>query len=129
MRKRLQHLPAGLIAMAVVLVVTVPIALWRDGWVGVAGDLAGVGLVAASYSVSSLIIAATDLKARQLLMPVALATYIVKFTIIGLAMWVVASAGWGGLRWLGAAVIIAVVAWMAAHSVWVWRAKIPYVEV
>jgi hypothetical protein len=128
MKKRLQHLPAGLIAMAVVLLVTVPIALWRDGGVGAAGDVAGVALVTASYAVSSLIIAWTDLRARHMLLPVAMATYVVKFTMIGLGMWIALGTGWAGLPWMGVSVIIAVVGWMTAHAVWVWRAKIPYVE-
>ncbi|WP_432986380.1 hypothetical protein [Dactylosporangium sp. CA-233914] len=129
MKKRLTHLPAQLIAMAIVLVVTVPIALWRDGGAGAGGDVAGVALVTLSYVVSSLVIAWTDLRARHLLLPVALATYLIKFTLIGLAMWVVLSTGWSGLPWMGVAVIVAVIAWMTAHAVWVWRAKIPYVEV
>jgi hypothetical protein len=128
MKKRLQHLPAGLLAMAVSLVLTVPLALWRDGGVGAAGALAGVGVVTASYAVSSLIVAWTDLKARHLLLPVAMATYVVKFTVIGVAMWIVSSTGWAGLPWMGVLVIVSVLAWITAHATWVWRAKIPYVE-
>jgi hypothetical protein len=129
MMKRLNHLPAQLLAMAIVLVVTVPIALWRDGWTGVAGDAAGVALVTVSYVVSSLVIAWTDLKARHMLLPVAMATYVIKFTFIGLAMWAALNTEWAGLPWMGVAVIVAVIAWMTAHAVWVWRAKIPYVEI
>jgi hypothetical protein len=129
MKKRLTHLPTQLIAMAIVLVVTVPIALWRDGGTGAAGDVAGVALVTLSYVVSSLIIAWTDLKAHHLLLPVALGTYIIKFTFIGLAMWAALNTDWSGLPWMGVSVIIAVIAWMTAHAVWVWRAKIYYVEV
>ncbi|MFG2036621.1 hypothetical protein [Dactylosporangium sp. NPDC048998] len=129
MRKRLQHLPAELIAMAIVLVVTVPIALWRDGGTGAAGDVAGIALVTLSYVVSSLIIAWTDLRARHLLLPVAMATYLVKFTLIGLAMWAALGTDWAGLPWMGVSVIVAVIAWMTAHAVWVWRAKIPYVDI
>src|SRR5262245_49818414 len=110
MRKRLQHLPAGLIAMAIVLLVTVPIALWRDGGAGAVGVLGGVAVVTASYTVSTLIIAWTDLRARRMLLPVAMATYVVKFTLIGVAMWAVLGAGWSGLPWMGAAVIVAVLA-------------------
>jgi hypothetical protein len=129
LKKRLNHLPAQLLTMAIVVAVTVPIALWRDGGPGAGGDVAGVALVTLSYVVSSLIIAWTDLKARHMLLPVALATYIVKFTIIGFAMWAALNTGWSGLPWMGVSVIVAVVAWMAAHAVWVWRAKIPYVEI
>ena len=129
MKKRLQHLRTALIAMGVLLVVVAPLAAWRDGATGVLGALAGVALVASSYTVSSLVIAATDLRARHLLMPVALGTYIAKFSIIGVVMWIIASADWGGLPWLGALVIAGTVVWVAAQAVWVWRAKIPYVEI
>ncbi|GAA3457660.1 hypothetical protein [Dactylosporangium matsuzakiense] len=129
MRKRLTHLPAQLLAMAIVLVVTVPVALWRDGGTGAAGVVAAVGLVTLSYVISSLVIAWIDLKARHMLVPVAMATYIIKFTVIGFAMWAALTTEWGGLTWMGVGVIVAVIAWMTAHAVWVWRAKIPYVEI
>ncbi|GAA2364928.1 hypothetical protein [Dactylosporangium salmoneum] len=129
MKTRLTHLPAQLLAMAIVLAVTIPIALWRDGGAGAAGDAAGVGLVTVSYVVSSLIIAWTDLRARHMLLPVAMATYLVKFTFIGFAMWVALGTDWAGLPWMGVSVIVAVIAWMTAHAIWVWRAKIMYVDV
>jgi hypothetical protein len=129
MRKRLQHLPTALIAMGALLVLCVPLAGWRDGVTGAAGALAGTGLVVLSYTLSSLIIAVTDLRARHLLMPVALGTYIVKFALIGVVMWAVAETEWAGLPWLGVLVIAGTVVWVGAQAVWVWRAKIPYVEV
>ncbi|MET7424069.1 hypothetical protein [Dactylosporangium sp. NPDC005555] len=129
MRKRLQHLPTALIAMGILLVVAAPLGGWRDGADGALGALAGLGLVALSYTASSLIVAVTDLKARHMLMPVALGTYILKFAIIGVVMWIVAETGWGGLPWLGATVIAGTLVWVAAQAVWVWRAKIPYVEI
>lgn len=129
MKKRLQHLRTALIAMGILLVVVAPLAGWRDGAAGALGALAGVGLVALSYTLSSLVIAVTDLRARHLLMPVALGTYILKFAIIGVVMWLVAGADWGGLPWLGVLVIAGALVWVAAQAVWVWRAKIPYVEI
>ncbi len=129
MKKRLQHLPTALVAMGILLVVVAPLAGWRDGATGVFGALAGVALVTLSYTLSSLIIAGIDLRARHLLVPVAMSTYILKFTIIGVVMWIVAGADWGGLPWLGALVIAGTLVWVAAQAVWVWRAKIPYVEI
>jgi hypothetical protein len=128
-RKRLQHLPTALTAMGILLVVVAPLAGWRDGAIGVLGALAGTALVTVSYAVSSLIIAAVDLRARHLLLPVAMSTYVLKFMIIGLVMWVVSGAEWGGLPWLGAMVIAGTLVWVTAQAVWVWRAKIPYVEI
>lgn len=115
--------------MGILLVVVAPLAGWRDGATGALGALAGLGLVTLSYTLSSLIIAATDLRARHLLVPVAMSTYIVKFSIIGVVMWIVAGTEWGGLPWLGALVIAGTLVWVGAQAVWVWRAKIPYVEI
>lgn len=115
--------------MGVLLVVVAPLAGWRDGATGALGALAGVALVTLSYTVSSLIIAAIDLRARHLLVPVAMSTYILKFSIIGVVMWIVAGADWGGLPWLGVLVIAGTLVWVAAQAAWVWRAKIPYVEI
>ncbi|MDG6106081.1 hypothetical protein Daura_06685 [Dactylosporangium aurantiacum] len=129
MKKRLQHLRTALLAMGILLVVAAPLAGWRDGATGALGALAGVGLVAVSYTLSSLVIAVTDLRARHLLMPVALGTYILKFAVIGVVMWLVAGTEWAGLPWLGALVIAGTLVWVAAQAVWVWRAKIPYVEI
>lgn len=129
MKKRLQHLRTALIAMGILLVVVAPLAGWRDGADGALGALAGVGLVVLSYTLSSLVIAVTDLRARHLLMPVALGTYILKFAIIGVVMWFVAGTDWGGLPWLGVLVIAGTLVWVAAQAVWLWRAKIPYVEI
>jgi hypothetical protein len=128
-RKRLQHLPTALVAMGILLVVVAPLAGWRDGVTGVLGALAGVALVTSSYTLSSLIIAGTDLRARHLLLPVAMSTYVLKFTLIGVVMWIVSSTGWGGLPWLGVLVIAGTLVWITAQAVWVWRAKIPYVEI
>lgn len=129
MKKRLQHLPTALIAMGLLLVAVAPFAAWRDGLIGALGALAGTALVTVSYTASSLIIAVTDLRARHLLLPVAMSTYLLKFTLIGVVMWIVSSADWGGLPWLGVLVIAGTLMWVTAQSVWVWRAKIPYVEI
>ena len=115
--------------MGILLVVVAPLAAWRDGAIGALGALAGTALVTLSYTVSSLIIAGTDLRARHLLLPVAMSTYILKFTIIGVVMWIVSGADWDGLPWLGVLVIAGTLVWVTAQAVWVWRAKIPYVEI
>jgi hypothetical protein len=114
MRRRLRHLPSGLIASAVLLVV---------------GAAAGVLLVAASYTVSSLVIAWADAVRPALIMPVGLLTYAVKFTLIGILMWVVAGTGWAGLPAMGVGVIAGALGWTTAQAVWTWRARIPYVEI
>jgi hypothetical protein len=129
MRRRLRHLPSGLIASAVLLVVGAVLGGLLRGGAGAAGAAAGVLLVAASYTVSSLVIAWADAVRPALIMPVGLLTYAVKFTLIGILMWVVAGTGWAGLPAMGVGVIAGALGWTTAQAVWTWRARIPYVEI
>ena len=129
MKKRLRHLPAGLAASAVLLLLGLVLGAVFRGPVGAFGAAAGVLLVAASYSGSSLIIAWVDLKNRAILLPVALVTYAVKFTVIGFVLAGLAAAHWGGLVPLGLAVMVTALVWVVAQAVWTWRARILYVEI
>lgn len=128
MLPRLRHLPAGLAASAVVLVVGVVAGALARGGSAAAGAAVGVLLVAASYSLSSLVIAWADRVEPRLVLPVGLFTYVIKFTVIGVVMYVVAGSGWSGLPAMGIALIAAVFAWMLAQSWWTWHARIPYVD-
>jgi hypothetical protein len=128
MRTRLRHLPSGLIASAVLLVLGAPVAWLAAGGAAAGGVLAGVALVAASYTVSSVIIAWADSIEPRLIMPVGLMTYVVKFAAIGVVMWTIASTGWSGLPAMGIAIIVTALGWTIAQAVWTWRARIPYVD-
>ena len=124
----MRHLWSGLLASGALLVVGLPLAAVLRGGAATAGFAAGVVLVAASYTVSSLAIAWADRIAPRLVMPVGLATYVVKFALIGVLMWVIAGTGWSGLPAMGIAVMAAVLTWVVAQSWWTWRARILYVD-
>lgn len=128
MRRRLRHLPSGLAASAVLLLVATAVGAVLRGGAGAAGAAAGVGLVAASYTVSSVVIAWADSIDPRLVLAAGLTTYVLKFTAIGIGMAAIASSGWPGLRPMGVAVIAATLVWMTAQAWWTWRARIPYVE-
>jgi hypothetical protein len=128
MRKRLRHLPPSLAASAVLLLVAAPIGWFVRGPVAAAGVAAGVVLVVVSYLVSSLVVAWVDMWARDLMLPVVLLTYALKFTALGLVMYKVADAGWAGLAPMGIAIIAATLVWTGAQLAWLLRARIPYVE-
>ena len=81
MRKRLRHLPSGLIATAVLLVVGVPVGALLRGGAGAAGAAAGVCLVAVSYVIGSVVIAWADSLDPRLVLPAGLMTYVLKFTL------------------------------------------------
>jgi hypothetical protein len=128
MRKRLRHLPSGLIATAVLLVVGVPVGALLRGGAGAAGAAAGVGLVAVSYVIGSVVIAWADSLDPRLVLPAGLMTYVLKFTLIGVIMAAISTSGWSGLVPMGVAVLVSALGWIVAQSWWTWHARIAYVE-
>ncbi len=128
MSTRLRHLPSGLAASAVLLVVGVLVGALLRGGAGAAGAAAGVGLVAASYVVGSLVIAWADSVDPRLVLPAGLMTYVLKFTVIGVVMAAIAASGWSGLRPMGVAVLATALGWIVAQSWWTWHARIAYVD-
>jgi len=129
LRKRLRHLPSGLLASAALLVLGLIIGGLARGTVGALGAAAGVGLVALSYTVSSVVIAWADARDPRLVLPFGLLTYVMKFTIIGFVMAAIDARGWRGLAPMGIAIIVTALGWTVAQAVWTWRARIPYVEI
>jgi hypothetical protein len=129
LRRRLIHLPSGLKASAVLLLVGVVAGAVFDGAAAAAGAAAGVALVAASFAGSSVVLAWADSVNPRLILPVGLMTYVLKFTVIGIGCYALALAGWAGLPAFGIAVMVATVGWATAQAWWTWHAKIPYVDV
>jgi hypothetical protein len=128
MGNRLRHLPAGLIATAVLLAAGVLVGALLRGGPGAAGAAAGVGLVAASFVVGSLVIAWADSIDPRLVLPAGLLTYVLKFAAIGMTMAAIAASGWPGLQPMGVAVLASALGWIVAQSWWTWHARIAYVE-
>jgi hypothetical protein len=85
------------------------------------GAAVGVGVVAASYTFSILLIAWADSVDTNLVLPFGLTAYVTKFTLIGVVMAAVAASGWPGLEPMGLGVIAGVVVWSGTHVWWVVR--------
>lgn len=128
LRRRLRHLPAGLAATGVLLVVAVPVAGWLRGPAGAAGVAAGILLVAASFVFSSLCVAWADSIDPQLVLPVGLGGYAIKATLLGVCLVLLLDTGWAGLPAMGVGVLMATLTWIGAQLWWTLRAKIPYVQ-
>jgi len=128
MRKRLKHLPILLAASAAVAAIGVLIAAVTGGETQAVGVAAGAGLVVFSYGISSVIIAWTDLVLRPMLLPVGMATYLIKFTAFGGLLVVVNESNWDGTRAMAGGIIAGTVVWVATQAVWVYRSRIPYVD-
>jgi hypothetical protein len=128
-RRRVKHLPAGLVGCAAALAVAGVVAGITRGTPGLIGAAVGVVGVAVSYVLSGLAVAWADSISPQLTMPVALTTYAVKFTLLGVVLIRFGGSTWPGLHPMAFSILGAVVAWNAAHFWWVTHAKIPYVEI
>jgi hypothetical protein len=128
-RRRLTHLPTALKVSAVVLVVCVIVGAFTTGLDGALGAAIGALVVVFSFTVSSVVIAWADAVDPRLVLPVGLMTYVLKFTLFGVALVFTLKLEWSGLRPMALTMAVATVAWATAHAVWVWRAKIPYVDV
>lgn len=121
MRQRLAHWYWGLGVSLVLLLLAVPVGWLAGGAVAAAGVAAGIGTVAASYSVSSVAIAWADSVAPAMVLPVGLTVYGTKIGVIGVVMASVAASGWPGLTGLGVGVCLGVVGWTGAQIWWVTR--------
>jgi ATP synthase protein I len=113
-RALLTGLAATAVAGAPVLVAGWLVA----GGAGLAGAGFGVGLVAAFFSVSKLVLALVARHAPSLLLPAALGTYLVKIVALGIVLVGIDGSGAIDLTWLAWAVLTGVVAWVAAE-LWV----------
>lgn len=118
---RLHHLPV-LLTVNGALSVVVSVTGWLvDGQAAAAGGFAGVATVAASYLLSTLVIAWADGIHSSLVLPFGLVTYVVKFTVIGMVMAPLAASGWSGLPAMGVGVVAGVLGWTATQIWWVTR--------
>jgi hypothetical protein len=118
---RLAHLPVQLAVSGGLLAAAAVAGGIAAGGTGVAGATAGVGVVVASYLVSTLLIAWADAVDPRLVLPVGLAAYVVKFSLIGAGMAVLVGRGWDGLPPMGVAVVAGVLAWTTTQIWWVVR--------
>jgi hypothetical protein len=128
-RRRLNHLPAGLVGCAVAFVGALVVGGVTRGTPGALGAGVGVLGVAVSYVISGLAVAWADSVNPQLVMPVGLATYVIKIVLLGAVL--IALSGWDGAARspLAFGILAGVIAWTAAHLWWITHARIPYVEV
>lgn len=118
---RLSHLPALLSVSGLLLVAAAGTGWVTGGGSAAAGAAAGVAVVVASYLLSTLVIAWADAVHSSLVLPFGLMAYVVKFTVIGMAMATVAASGWSGLAPMGLGVVAGVIGWTATQIWWVVR--------
>lgn len=117
----MRHLPTLLAASLVVLVAAAVWGWLARGTAGATGAAIGVGIVTASYTVSTVVIAWADSLSPQLVLPFGLGTYVAKFSLLGGLMIALGGLDWAGLLPMAWAMVAAVVAWTAAQIWWIVR--------
>ncbi|MCZ7435701.1 hypothetical protein O7598_04785 [Micromonospora sp. WMMC241] len=115
---RLRHLPVLLAAVAVMAAVAAVVGgVWR-GADGALGAAAGVAVTAASYTLTTVVLAWADARDPQLVLPFGLGLYIAKITALGGVMVLVGSTGWPGLIPFCLGIAAGVVVWTGVHVWW-----------
>jgi hypothetical protein len=124
----LGHVRAGLITTGVLAALGIPLAwLVRDAraaaWVAV-----GLAIVAAFFSVSAYAVAVAGRVDDSLTLPVALGTYVLKVTLLGVLLVTVRDRPWLDPQALGLSVVAGTFAWTGMHARRVWKTKLYYVD-
>jgi len=116
--ERIRHLRLTLGLSAVVLVLASAVGFAVRGGVGALGVAAGVALVAGSYTASTLAIAWADTINPRMVLPVGMAMYITKFSLLGLLLVAVNNAEWAGRIPMAMGIVVGVVAWTSSQIWW-----------
>ncbi|WP_213007472.1 hypothetical protein [Paractinoplanes toevensis] len=117
-RWRVAHLPFLSAVSAALVLCAASAGFFAGGAASALGAALGVLIVVVSYTMSTLVIAWADTVRPALLMPLALLTYVVKYTVLGVVLVYGISTDWTGKVALGWGVVAGVVVWTAVQAWW-----------
>ncbi|MEU4241942.1 hypothetical protein [Actinoplanes sp. NPDC026619] len=124
-RWRVAHLPF-LTAVSFALMLCAASAGYFAGGSGPAlGAGLGVLIVTISYSMSTLVIAWADTVRPALIMPLALFTYVLKYTVLGVVLAYGVSTDWSGNKALGLGIVAGVIVWTGVQVWWFTKIRPP----
>jgi hypothetical protein len=122
---RVAHLPF-LTAVSFALLLFAASAGFLSGGAAVAlGAAAGVAIVTVSFTMTTLVIAWADTVRPALLMPLALVTYVLKYSVLGVVLAYGVSTSWTGKNALGWGIVAGVVVWTGVQAWWFTVARRP----
>ena len=124
---RVRHLRVAVSVAVALAALGAAVAGLVSGAHGALGFAAGVFLVAASYTASTLAIAWADSINPQLVFPVGMAMYVTKFSLLGAMLIFVGATDWAGKIPMAMGIVVGVVAWTATQIWWTVKAAHPYV--
>jgi hypothetical protein len=118
-RWRVEHLPFLTAVMLAAVLCAASIGYLSGGPQLALGAAAGVLITAVSYTMSTLVIAWADTVRPAMVLPLGLATYVIKYTLLGVILAFAATSDWTGRRALGWGVVAGVLVWTAVQIWWV----------
>lgn len=120
-RWRVEHLPL-LVATSIALLLCAASVGWLAGGTPAAlGAAAGVAITGVSYTMSTLVIAWADTVRPNLVMPLGVATYVLKYTLLGVILAFLVTTGWPGRVALGWGIAAGVLCWTGVQIWWLTR--------
>jgi hypothetical protein len=124
-RWRVAHLPFLSAVSGALLLCAASAGFFAGGAVPALGAAMGVLIVTISFTMSTLVIAWADTVRPALLMPLALLTYVLKYSILGVVLAFGVDSDWAGKAALGWGIVAGVVVWTAVQAWWFTRLARP----
>ncbi|MGX6605720.1 hypothetical protein ACWKSP_26840 [Micromonosporaceae bacterium Da 78-11] len=124
-RWRVAHLPFLSAVSMALLLCAASVGFFVGGSASAFGAAVGVLIVTISFTMSTLVIAWADTVRPALLMPLALLTYVLKYSILGLVLAYGVASDWTGKAALGWGIVAGVVVWTAVQAWWFTRLARP----
>ena len=118
-RWRVAHLPFLTAVSVAVLLCAASIGFVAGGPQVAFGAAAGVAITTVSFTMSTLVIAWADTVRPALVIPLGLATYVIKYSLLGVILLFTVTSDWPGKTALGWGVIAGAVVWTAVQIWWV----------
>src|SRR5690348_14753805 len=120
-RWRVAHLPFLTAVSFALLLCAASVGFLAGGSTSAVGAAVGVLIVTISYTMSTLVIAWADTVRPALLMPLAMLTYVLKYSVLGAVLIFGIAGDWPGKIALGWGIVAGVVVWTAVQAWWLAR--------
>ena len=117
-RWRVAHLPFLSAVSAALLLFAASAGFVSGGSASAVGAALGVLIVTISYTMSTLVIAWADTVRPALLMPLALFTYVLKYSVLGVVLAYGVDSSWTGKNALGWGIVAGVIVWTGVQAWW-----------
>ncbi|MEU8814241.1 hypothetical protein [Actinoplanes sp. NPDC048796] len=122
-RWKLEHLPFLSAVSVALLLCAASVGFLTGGAPAALGAALGVLIVTVSYTVSTVVLAWSDTVRPELMMPLGLLTYVVKYVLFGVILAFGVSAEWPGRTAVALGIVAGVVVWTSVQAWWLTRRR------